>query len=132
MKKLARSRQNEMSRIQERLREAAAGLEEAVGTANEAISQAHRSLVEAADAYNEAVEEAEAFRDDVVSEMEGYADERSEKWRDSDRGQAYESWMNQWRELGFDKAEFDEPADFWVPTFGIPDELEQLPLDPAE
>ncbi len=46
--------------------------------------------------YNELLEELNALRQEWHSEMEGYYEERSERWQQSEKGMAYEEWKETW------------------------------------
>jgi len=63
--------------------------------------------------YNEIVGEVESFRDELVSDMEYYFDDKSEKWQEGDSGSEYQEWKNSWE--GLDVTEVD--------TVTVPDEL---------
>ena len=55
---------------------------------------------------NAAIEEAEAFREEVHDAQEEYYDERSEKWQEGASGEAYKEWMDEW-EVEFEEVECD-------------------------
>ena len=61
---------------------------------------------------------------DIVSEMETYYDERSEKWQEGDAGSAYADWKGEWE--GLDCATVDLVDE---PDCSLPDDLEQLPQE---
>jgi hypothetical protein len=46
--------------------------------------------------YNELVQSAQGFIEEVQGDQEAYADQRSETWKESGSGQAYESWQSEW------------------------------------
>lgn len=81
--------------------------------------------------YNEELEGARGFVEDLSSAMESYSDERSEKWHDSDAGSAYSEWKD-----NFDSAELDEVSPYEPDlselegSFGHPEILEELPQSP--
>ena len=49
--------------------------------------------------YNLVVSVVEAFRDEIVSETEYYASNRSDRWLKSERGQRHEAWKQEWEGL---------------------------------
>ena len=59
----------------------------------------------AIDAYNEVVDEATALRDDIVAAQEEYIGERSEKWQEGEKGEAYVAWKDEWESLDFTAVE---------------------------
>jgi F0F1-type ATP synthase membrane subunit b/b' len=69
------------------------------------------------DAINDAREELRGMLEDEANAAEAYADDRSEKWQESDRGQAYNEWKDRLRSLADDAA-----TDFEGPEFTEIDE----------
>jgi hypothetical protein len=59
----------------------------------------------------EAQEEARGILDDAASAAEEYADERSEKWHESERGSAYNEWKENLRRLADEASEDIEPPE---------------------
>lgn len=62
------------------------------------VERARHAFNEAISSYNEVVEEANGFRDDIANEIRSYIDERSESWQASDRAMDYDEWQSQWSE----------------------------------
>lgn len=60
---------------------------------NEAVNEARGKVDDAIAELNEVRDELRGVIEDIHSEMEGEYDERSENWRDGDRGQATYSWL---------------------------------------
>ena len=48
--------------------------------------------------YNDTVNAANAFIQEIHEKQDDYYSERSEKWQESDKGSDYESWMSEWEE----------------------------------
>lgn len=61
------------------------------------------------DRYQAVVEEATSWRDEIVAAMDSYASDRSEKWTESDAGQAYEEWKSAWENVELELGELDTP-----------------------
>lgn len=104
---------------------------EAVAAANEA----HEKLTTAAEAANKVISDAADFRQGRVEEMQAYFDERSEKWQESDAGEAYLAWVSAWEDVDLDEA--DVPAiDEAEPEVADREDLvtafEELPSSPDE
>jgi exonuclease VII small subunit len=86
-----------------------ANLEIAGGTLDDAIT-AYNAAVEAAAeaantaiaAYNETLEGAREFVETLVERLDEEFGERSEKWQDSERGEAARALLNAWSELELD------------------------------
>jgi hypothetical protein len=88
MNKLTIAQQNERLRIQ-------------------ALLNQKKEAVEAAiEAYNEALVEAESFCSDIADRMADYQGERSDSWLESEKGDAYQTWMDEWTP---DFSELDMP-----------------------
>jgi hypothetical protein len=100
----------------------------AVGGFNEAMAEAWKHVEESLAALNTAVVDLNAFREEVVQGMEDFAGERSEKWQESEAGQAYESWKDEWDGCRVEEVELERPADVDEPDVsfedfdGLPDE----------
>ncbi|MFP3443222.1 hypothetical protein R0K18_36360, partial [Pantoea sp. SIMBA_133] len=60
------------------------------------------------DAYNEQLEEARGFAEDMVSEIDSYMSDRSERWQDGDTGPAYSDWKSEWENVALDELEHVE------------------------
>lgn len=77
--------------------------------------------------YNALLEQAEELRDEVHSEAEAYADDRSEKWVDSDAGQQHSVWRDEWSsEIGPVDIEPPQPTD--MPDLDEGDNFAVLPV----
>lgn len=135
MKKLDETDQARMDTLLTELDDTVSDIESAVDAFNVAQQDAYQVLQAAVIEYNEArtraladverayhahiikIGEVNGFIQDVHSEMESYYDERSEKWKEGEDGQAYQDWMEQW------SYEADEP-----PT----PEVEELEVEEPE
>lgn len=122
MKSLSKAEQEQRADIAGRLREGWSKLEDAYAQVTSAISDFNVER----ESYNEIVQEAESFAQDIASQIEGYMDERSDKWREGDRGQEYEAWLSAWQnDVSFDEVE--EIEDPGMPDGeNLADELESL------
>lgn len=77
---------------------------EAVREAHKAVEQIwveYQAMIEKVNAvletFNEKVGEADTFRQSIVDQMWGYFDDRSDNWREGEKGSAYTEWMDQWQ-----------------------------------
>ena len=43
-----------------------------------------------------AIEDAQEFAQEIIGAQDDYYDNRSEKWQEGDRGQAYDEWRTEW------------------------------------
>jgi hypothetical protein len=124
MRSLSKSERARVAELAAAIRAAHAALQDECSVANLAIAAVNERVA----SYNEAVETARAFAEDIGSEIEAYMDERSEKWAESDAAQSYASWRDAWSGFTVDELEdFDELA---APDEVTADELEGLPEAP--
>jgi uncharacterized protein YukE len=104
-------------------------LEKAIADFNAKVAEAFMEVSVAVDDYNGVVEEANGWLADLQSEMQSYADEKSDKWREGDAGQAYESWMSEYEGAELNAVEISEPE-----ALDTPDDetakLADLPEEP--
>lgn len=88
------------------------------------------SINEEIRAFNEVVEEMQGWTEDIANEIQEYVDERSDNWRDSDKGQAIGDWLTEWQNFSIDTID-ELRAEDVAPDFPDTDEFENLP-DEAE
>ena len=55
------------------------------------------TLIEMLDEFRDTKEQLTDLVNESVGEMESYYDDRSEKWQDGDRGEAYSEWISEWK-----------------------------------
>jgi len=70
---------------------------------------------------NEARAEACSLMEDQANDAESYHDEKSERWQEGDRGQAYADWKNTLREVADSLGEDIDP-----PSVEMPDRPEWI------
>lgn len=117
MRKLSKVNSKTRDEIVTRFRELKTELEESISKYNEAVSEAFKEVAEAKDALNEAIKDGASFRDDIVSEMDEYVGDRSEKWQESDAAQEYESWKSEWEQCELEEIDIEEPTELDMPDF---------------
>ena len=84
--------------------------------------------VEAAiDKLNAALIAAAEWRDGITEVMEQDADARSERWRESEAGQNFKLWKDQFLGLFLDELELEKPDDLELPDTIEPEEILDLP-----
>ncbi|WNM70219.1 hypothetical protein [Myxococcus phage Mx1] len=131
MKKLDKKQTQRQLELVKSLGNKAGDLREAITVFNEKLAAARVEVEERLKDYNEALDEARGFRDDVVADMEAYVDERSEKWQDSDAGSAYISWKDSWEQLDLEDASLDIPDDIEDLDDSALGGFEELPVEPG-
>jgi hypothetical protein len=132
MKELSKAQDLERDAIAKKLEDGKELLEQAIVVYNQSVAALFEKVSEAAAKYNEIVTEAEEFRESVHGDIDGYMGERSEKWLEGDRGQAYDSWRTEW-ESSIDQISLsvDNPDELYVEgDFEEGDNLLNLPTNP--
>ncbi len=134
MNRLDKKQEQERGRIALAITEARDRLEANLGIYNEKAKALFDEWVRGdLDKLNEAIEEAREFAEGVVGEIEGYMDERSDKWREGDRGAEYESWKDEWDSFVQDAeaVSVDPPESIDMPDGVEGSRLEELPESPG-
>jgi len=108
------------------LRNAGDELEKAVEEYNAGLAGLAEKVATALEPYNEALQEAAEFRDQVVCDMEMYADDKSERWQESENGEAYQAWMDSWRECELGEIELELPEQIETPDLSAADQFDDL------
>lgn len=114
------------------LQEAWGKIEDAVDVYNDAVAELKGPVAEAIEAYNEIATEAAGFAEDVATRAEGEFDDKSEKWQESERGQAAGGWRDEWQSLDLATIEPEFPDDLAIDDPGHADALEGLPDEASE
>jgi hypothetical protein len=120
---------NKMKSLSKEDEDRRAAISAKLGAMAQEVEQAHHDLAAAiatynaviAD-YNEAVSAADGFAQDMASAIEAYMDEKSDRWLESDKGQAFADWKDE-----FDAADFDELETVEVPN--LPEFTHEATLD---
>jgi hypothetical protein len=100
---------------------------------NEKLNEVRTMFEQMLEDFNETREELRGFIEDIISEKESDFEDKSDNWRDGDRGQATEAWIESLRDVETalqDDLEVEIPEDI-----EFPDELrtlldEGLPSEP--
>lgn len=77
-----------------RLQQIAAELEAVATKASSVVEEANVKLASIADEANALRDEAYRMIDDAYQSAESYFDERSDNWKDGDKGGSYAAWMD--------------------------------------
>lgn len=108
------------------LREAEGEVRSAIETFNAAVAVAWTAVEEKVADYNVVVSDVQSFVESVASDNRDKLDARSERYLESDKGQADEEWVGSWENLDVCELELEEPSPVDEPEFGLADELEGL------
>src|SRR5438067_11684451 len=127
MTKLSKAELSRRDEVASRLRRTFEDLNKIVDEFNEAMAAAWEKVETSLTAHNEAIADANSFKNEITQEMQDYFDGRSEKWQDGEKGQTYQSWKETWEEE-FQEADLEKPDDLDVGELEDYAELiEQLP-----
>lgn len=118
MKSLSKAQSKRRDELIEQLNEA----KELVEKRMDKLRDAEAAVCDAINAVNEVVAEINEFAGEVAAEQEDYYSERSEKWQESEAGEAYAEWKSQWESIYLQEASFSTAEDPELPDI---DEFEQ-------
>ena len=127
MKKLSKDDLKAREEAVKKLTEAFNALSEAVDAYNDNLATEWESVAHAQEQYNDALTQAQEWRDGIVSQMEDYMGERSEKWREGEAAESYEAWKDQYEGVEFTESNLNQPDDLSIEIENPGDALEGLP-----
>jgi hypothetical protein len=132
MKKISKDLLNERDQIIANIRAKRAKLDAAIEAYNEAMAKAWAEVEDAIQHYNETLEPAREWAAGITGDIDTYMSERSDKWQESDKAGAYESWKSDIESAELEDVSIDQPDQL------DPDELEDhaqilydLPEEPS-
>jgi len=118
MRSISKAQQQDIEKAINACSATAQRLEDAIEEYNAAMAP-HRERIEAAlEAYNETVTDLRSTYTDIASAARDYYSDRTEKWQESEAGQAYSEWADQLEDPeGIEDLEFELPEELAVPDF---------------
>lgn len=148
MKSLSKAQMKAHATIADDLATVVSAVSDRVSEYNGAVEEAYRVFEAACQtAWNEhldgvqedlnaSVEQAQTLVTEVTGNMECYYDDRSEKWRESDKGEQYQEWISVWENTDLEVGEL-APAELYPPEpLDLPEiepeEFTNLPATPDE
>jgi hypothetical protein len=126
MKKLSKEDEDMHSGLVRELSNARDAVEEAVEAFNANMRREYELVADAAEKYDQAAAAADAFREQVASDIENYYDDKSEGWQEGEAGQQYRLWLEEWADLEVLSLEIDSPEPLDAPEFD--EQFGDLPL----
>ena len=127
MKKLTSKQCTDKTDYVHILEEAAKNVDAAITTFNHVLQDARPAVEQALENYNDALLQVREFCEQVAIDQQNFFDDKSEKWQESDRGQVYQGWINEWSNIVLEDAEVALPDKVEVPDLSDPDILKDLP-----
>lgn len=71
------------------------------------LHEARDALAQAMATYAESLSDAREFRDELVSGWREDIEDRSEKWKESEKGEAATTFVDAWEALELDEMDFE-------------------------
>jgi len=98
------------------INDAHSDLDDAINRFNALVEEAKGTVESATETYNQALDNARTFCAEIVSLMEDYEGERSDKWHESDAASSFQDWKSEWESIDLDQ-DFDPefPVDLEAP-----------------
>lgn len=109
MKKLGKTEVQEFNEILNVARESYEEINSAIEKYNQSCEELWEAIEAAKEKYNTALDDALNFTDQVSNEMTDYFEERSEKWQESEKGDAYREWIDEWENISLDRCNIEQP-----------------------
>ena len=128
--KLTKSENGRRDELVAELEVAGSALHAAMKEAFNLVNEANEIAAAAYAEYNETLANAREFAQDIASRLREELDARSEKWLESDKGQAATEMVERWESDEFDDLEWEDidppeqPDPEWRDTLeNLPDEV---------
>lgn len=129
MKMLSDADQKVRDALLQRLADRRAELEAAITQANAVIDEKAQVIEDAVASVNEVIRELDGWRDDLRGQMQDHFDGRSEKWQETDAGQDYLSWLDEWGEP-IEEIEVEMPGKIEMPEDVATEATNELRSEP--
>lgn len=130
MKRISKADEKRRDELVDKLTVCGNVLEAAIQTFNAAQTEAYKPVAVAVEQYNDLIREAEGFCSDIAGEIESYIDERSDVWREGDKGSAYSEWLSAWQDPPAE-IDIEEPQEIDSPEMGGAESLRDLESEAA-
>lgn len=109
-----------------------AELEDAINVFNAEVEKLKEPVTAALTKYNEVVEQARGFAEDIAREADEEIDSKSDKWRDGEKGQAAILWKDEWERADLSDFEITFPDELPGDLPEHPEILDGLPTELEE
>lgn len=128
MQKLNKDQEKRLEKISQQLGERHEALEAALAKYNEVVAQAwEKHVTKALGDYNDALQEGMELRDEVVEAIAGHIENKSEKWQESAKGQAFIDWQSAWEDLDLEPLDLDKPEEIEMPECPSGETFDDVP-----
>jgi hypothetical protein len=126
MKKLSKDQIRRKDELIKAIAEAKAKVEDAISIYNADKATAFEKVEYEIDKYNSVIESIIDLQNEVAEEMQDYMSERSDNWHESDAGQEYADWNNEWENISLEALEDSYPEDFEMDIEDVEEKLNEL------
>lgn len=131
MKSLSKKQVQQLSDLQADLQGAAEKVESAIADFNANINELWGNLVlDELNEYNRIAKQASSFAEQIRDQIQSYYDELSEDGQQSELGNAYQEWLEDWDEASFEQIDLRMPDETDVPEFNAVEVIDELPTEP--
>lgn len=125
--KLSKSEENRLDKFIEQL----GALKQRIDDGKSELEQKIQELVdefneELIKPYNDVLQEAYDFVEDIGSDRRSEYDDKSERWQEGDRGQAASEWVDSWENAVYDLEQVDELRAPSIDDHEVGDHVETL------
>ena len=130
MKELTKQDLQDREALCQRLQTAHAALESAVEAYNDLLTRHWGNVDEASTAYQHIVDEVKGWCETIAEQIQEEIDGHQEKWQDSERGQVFVSWQQEYEQVNFEGLELDKPEPLSLDVSDQSEVLDGLPDSP--
>ncbi len=131
MKKLSKADEEKKYNLLSQLRDAERKVNDEIAKYNDKLVLLKLPVEVAIANMNEVVESINGFLEDLYTEVNNYYDERSEKWQESDVGQAYLEWRDKLQET-LEDVSIELPERIDDLEYDPINDFEEIPNSPEE
>lgn len=97
--KLNKEQRNRQAELVEQLKKERVKLESVLQVANSRIEEINEEVTSACEAYNAVLEQAREFAEEIGNDAENELGDKSERYQDSEKGEAAQEWVEAWQDL---------------------------------
>lgn len=133
MRKIDKTLLKERDEIVANIRTKREKLDAAIEAYNEAAAKAWGVVEDALQAYNETLEPAREWISGITGDIDVYVSERSEKWQEGEKAEAYESWKSDYEsaDSSLEEVSINPPDQIEEDIEDHAQILEELPEEPS-
>jgi hypothetical protein len=129
MTQLTKEQSGNIAKLIDELTLAGKKIEIAVSTYNQDVEKLRAPVEIAVTEYNEIVSEARTLCSDVANKITSYISDKSEKWQESDKGQAVQEFADAWEGVDLSDIDYAWPDELIIEIPTYDSDLEELPQE---